>query len=810
MREMLNRFAAEYSAVEHKLKGLEDDQSSIHYPTVFLFVGDEARQAIEPMMRSNELKWDNNAGVIYLHISSGENTASRGTGLLAGSGKLGKQDSVDHDRRLPKIWHAALTNLVLDQSDKKSIRKKIGKSFYEGGGHLSLLNQTLRQASDAIADYGRLYASFDRLHLAVITRVDDPMNVLIPEVSLLAQSIFQQMFKSVQMDLYTLISEREQTETFGYSGAAGISFLRELEGMQQQDYSFSAKLQVTGDGLAIPVEHNHAPLFDLVYLLSDRNERGMTTSHGMQDNYEIICRILLLKNRKRKEVIDQSDSGSYNNSSFRNSLVAESGRQGYVSAGLATVMRPTYSIALTVLYHVFDHIAARLQRTPELGSKEKLAYFGLDAASMEARVNQTVPGEEKLADMAGLLTSGIRYDQLRRMTLREAEGALFGDGCDGFFHKHFVEMADIRLSEMNAAEEMRLTVSRHMKEQPHICFYQVSEWTDENAEGNVVSAIRSRMRDLAREITMAGEELAVIREMRVEDLKFQRLPFMDKQNLRAFIRTFFDTVYRQQWQLFRLETELALYRRLIIELELLHERFHLRVLQMNGLEFELKEAALTSIRLADDYIGQNVFDYYERVTHGVMLELEEKRGASFLFEERFIGNVTELLGQGEERLIERLIEVCRKQILRAEPFHQPFEEELLLRANVSVAYTNRKALSRGELFERLYRTLEDQASINIRLLDYTHEHRYEEKYLLGDLESEFIRYALSVDVKTRIYKLGCVHEKRSSGVEKLNLMGGFHMEDLMYYRNGKVYYETYLQNGYELHALEPILLPPLR
>lgn len=55
-----------------------------------------------------------------------------------------------------------------------------------------------------------------------------------------------------------------------------------------------------------------------------------------------------------------------------------------------------------------------------------------------------------------------------------------------------------------------------------------------------------------------------------------------------------------------------------------------------------------------------------------------------------------------------------------------------------------------------------------------------------------------------------MHEKRSSGVEKLNLMGGFHLEDLMYYRNGKAYYETYVQNGYEFHGVDPGQLPELR
>ncbi|MDZ7542386.1 transcription initiation factor TFIID, partial [Clostridium perfringens] len=135
---------------------------------------------------------------------------------------------------------------------------------------------------------------------------------------------------------------------------------------------------------------------------------------------------------------------------------------------------------------------------------------------------------------------------------------------------------------------------------------------------------------------------------------------------------------------------------------------------------------------------------------------------------------------------------------------------LLHRANVTVEYSNRQVLSKDELCKMLYRRLEEQAGIHVRLLDYTHEHRYEEKYFFGDNTSEFVRYALGADETSRIYKLGCVHEKRSSGVEKLNMMGGFHLEDLMFYRNGKVYYEHYVQNGYTFHGIDPDQLPVLR
>jgi hypothetical protein len=214
MRELLDRFASDYSAAEQKLSGLEDDQSSIHYPTVFLFIGDEAGHAIEPMIHSNELKWDNNAGVIYFHVSSSEVTLSDAPGNTGHH--VSSYQAVNLNRSAPKVIRVALSDIVDGKTDNRTKRKDIGTTFHKEGRHLVDLNRALRQVSDTIADYGRLYASFDRLHLAVITRVDDPLNVLVPEISLLAQSIFLQLFKSVQMDMYALINEREQSESFGF------------------------------------------------------------------------------------------------------------------------------------------------------------------------------------------------------------------------------------------------------------------------------------------------------------------------------------------------------------------------------------------------------------------------------------------------------------------------------------------------------------------------------------------------------------------------------------------------------------------
>ena len=42
------------------------------------------------------------------------------------------------------------------------------------------------------------------------------------------------------MDMYALINEREQIDSYGYASSVGVAFLRELELMQSREYSFSA------------------------------------------------------------------------------------------------------------------------------------------------------------------------------------------------------------------------------------------------------------------------------------------------------------------------------------------------------------------------------------------------------------------------------------------------------------------------------------------------------------------------------------------------------------------------------------------
>lgn len=793
-------YGEQYAAQEELLRSKGDGRSSIHYPALFLFIGDKVAPAITSVLDSCERKWDNAGGVMAMHAVSGVN------GEKAADGSKKGQDAGGRER----VMTMSLPGTA--GSDPRTVRHDVYREFHEDTRYLAEMNRVLRRLSNTIADYGRLYSSFDVIHLSIITRVDDPLNVLLPEITLLARAILGQSFKSVQSDLYAMINEREQGENFGYSSSVGLAFLRELDGMQSTDYSLSAPLLVTEEGLAIPVTHGPSALFDLVYLLSDKNERGMMSTNGMNDNYEIISHISLLKNRVRPVSDHATGHGGYNNMTFKSGIRGSTGRQGYASAGFSGERRPNVQIALAVLYHAFRRLAADMREGSGWNMRDRQSLLGLNPDSLREQATQLVPDIAGLTEMTGLMSHGRpSYNELRQLSLREAEQQLFGDGGEAYFRNNFVLASDRRVESTEPLRQWRAILAAQETSSPAVTFYQLAEWTaDRDDAGSVLHGLRQHMAGLRTAIYSTQGELDDLYAESVERQPFQRVPLFDKRTVRNFIHYLFSAVYGKRYELLFLESELALCSRLESTLEQLHVESISQVKAMESLEEELRVIALDSIGRTNETTGQNIMEYYRVVTEEVMKDIESRRGAKIFFSERYMGSISKLLEQGSAAVAERLIDVCQRELLTAEPFALSFEEELLRRANVAAAYENRQVLSREELFKRLYHSLEEGAAINVRLFEYTQEHRHEEKYFFGDSSSEFLRYAFGVDETTRIYRLGFVHEQRRSGVEKLNLMGGFHLEDLLYYRNGKVYYETYANNGYQLHGLAEEQLPELR
>ncbi|CAM4107032.1 transcription initiation factor TFIID [Saccharibacillus endophyticus] len=858
MNELLEQFAAAYAAREEELPGFAEGRSGLHYPAAFLFIGDRAAEAAVSLTELNARKYDNAAGIAYFHVAT--------NGL--------SEDALDrHPQAVRFRWDAFGSR----STEENTLRRDTHRAFvHSQADHLYELNRDLRRSSRMLSESGRLFASFDRLHLSVVVHADDVMNVLTPEISLLAGAVFGQSFKSVQTDLYVLVSDQEQSDSFGYSSSVGVSFLRELDLMQRPEYAFSAPLQVTENRLKIDVNHAPSPLFDLVYILSDKNERGIAAPGGLRGAYEIICHAHLLKNRRRDagtaaSIAGTADeqpleglktgAGQYNNSAFKSGLSGESGRRGLASGGFARVTRPDRSIALAVLYQFARGLNRRMRDIPDTPAAEQLAKLELDRVHMRGRAERLAPDEGKLEDMNGIMSSSVSYSSIRRMSLAEAEETLFGKAAESFFRGNFEGEAQRYLGEADIGRGLREYASRAAAEDARHGLYRIAAWSDPSESAQAApSALLERMREAMLERDGAREELDALYGGIVEDQPFKKALLRDSQNVRNFVRYFFEQVYGLKLRILRLDMEIEMYRRYEDALVELHSQYKATIRRVEQLEERLRRAAEYSARSADDYIGQNLMPYYERVVDAVMRDAEDRRGRDYYFEERRLGDLAALVSErpedaygtgggsagsgsgsggapgasglpapsygrgilsgiseaglsamhaGERRLLQRLQELCVREILGAEPLAQTYEQELLRRANVAVEYENRETMTKEDLFRILYRKLEERASITLRLFDYTQEHRHEEKYFFGDGNGEFMRYALNEEETSRIYRVGYVHERRSDGVEKLNLMGGFHIEDLMYYRNGRVYYDAYVKAGYLFHAIDAGSLPEI-
>lgn len=174
----------------------------------------------------------------------------------------------------------------------------------------------------------------------------------------------------------------------------------------------------------------------------------------------------------------------------------------------------------------------------------------------------------------------------------------------------------------------------------------------------------------------------------------------------------------------------------------------------------------------DEYTGQNIKAYYENLVNDIIVHIENIQGEAFYFDDKYIGSIHKLLIEGREQLLEKVIQFCSKYILSNEEFYKPFEEEFNKRANADVMDSSNNVLSKEELYRKLLNILDDNSAIKAYIMNYD-VRAYEEKYFFGDYESSFMKYAFNFDRNIRNYKIGYIHEKRASGIEKLSLMGGF-------------------------------------
>ncbi len=771
MQRELIAFAEQYDAEADRVIDDHAGQISMNNPLLFLFVGDQSLEALQAVYDANTRKWNNSRGVLYLHVYQ-ESTVER--------------DNV-FSFRLPAA-----------HSDRKKQRPELRAAFYEDPEVLAGLNRSIRSVSHTIAEYGKLYSSFQWMNVATVARVDDPCSIMLPEIAILLKTILGESFKLIQMDFYGLIRERHADEL---SSALGVSFLREMDAFQDRAYSFKGPLRVTEDQVKLEVEHGAAPLFDLVYLLSDKNEEGMFPEAGMDANYSILCNMNLLKNRKIVEE-DSRSQESYNNQHFRQHIQPSSSRETvYATAGFSRMKRPSKAIALTVASHLLKQVIGRLEEQSRLDRRSVAGVFGFQLDKIDRRVEPLLPGRESLEEMHGMLSESISSSELRRLTLGQAEERLFGEHAAAFFRKNMIEPAEKRLLQAEPERELQELVKARIINNPAYGLYSACLWTAEHDERSALHELHLLRKDTVKQLAEAEVAYQAMMQEPVEAQALSRFSLFEKTRIKQISRHIFDKLYGMKYDMLFLEMRMKWLDRCKHALEAIHSSLKGHVDAMKQLDKLLADTARQSVSEASDYLGRNIPEYYGSVVKEIMSDLQSRHGDAFLFDERYLGNVLHLLEQGADKLRDAVLVICKRDLFRYPQFGQSFEDELLQRANIGVNYEDRdKVLSKEELYRDLYVTLEDNAGMHMHIFNYLHKHRYEEKYFFADADSEFMQFAFTRDKGSRSYKLGCIHVPRSASIEKLNIMGGFQLDDMMYVINGRKYYESYQENGFQFHA----------
>ncbi|MEH7481731.1 hypothetical protein V7157_11750 [Neobacillus drentensis] len=775
MKELLQKYANTFSNQLEKMTLEENEQRSVNHPIVFLFLGDSVKEAMTSIMTINEEKWHNSTGVLYFHAY--------------------QNNTISHDNVLS-------IQLPGHQFDPKTIRRSIYESFYRDENFLIELNKTFRKLSSKIAEYGKVYSSLVKLNLCVVTAVDDPANILIQEFTLLLKSILQESFRQVEVDLYGLIKEKQDRENFALSTSLGISFFNELNQFQHDKFTFEKELQLEED-LRLPVVHPPSPLFDMVYLLSDKNEDGLISSDAGKQNYEIISNLNLLKNRKM--ITDYHEKmDSYNHQDFKRSFRGNSEEPVFASAGFSKVNRPNKAIALHAASHFFHELLTSLKASSSEKRENVLGLFELTEASFQKYYHDIIPSDEKLVDMNDMMGVSNSYQTVKRMSVKEAEEHLYEGGTERFFHTNFKEPVSEHLQTMNLKAHIERCLHENVINNEKYGLYCAYLWTSDSTGSNIsiLDEIHKMIREAKNERAEAEARLEQLYHRIVDSCDFKKsyLPFSDKKNLTSFLQYFFEGAYGLKYQMVKLEVKQAILKQYHVLLQENHQYLRAKIEIVDQVESLLKQTAAESLYDSDEYLDKNIAEYYGQMISSVTAKLKEKRGPHFFSDERFFGNLLSFLENGATDLIERLLFVCNREVLTQEEFQRSFEDELLERANVMTHYDNQDVLTKEDLFKQLNTRLSENSSIHIEVFNYKQEHRYEEKYFFGDFHSKFMKFALEKEQETRHFKVGCAHEKNSSGIEKLTLMGGFKLSDLMYYQRGEKYYKAYTEKGYEFHS----------
>lgn|GEM_PF-2683111 len=365
------------------------------------------------------------------------------------------------------------------------------------------------------------------------------------ETGQLLRKHFEEDFPVVHMSLFILLSESNLQEDFEARSAASLTLLKKVD-------SFQSK----------------SPIYNLAWLLSDRNERGMVSEENEKKNFEIIAALLFLNPQ---------------DSHFEESIPTS-----FASAGMAHLTKPHREIAFSVYRRVFSWLLKF--------NKESSAVDVLEHPAVLAAVGLP-PSEEKMAqDIESIAANNIKGRALHKKSIREAEEMLFGDRVRLFYEANFchsVDMADFDVEAVMAA----------VREQIAQAGLSAAEAYRDNYLITAIKDIESRIAGYAQEL-----------ELRYQSLYYHK-------TFQAIKRDAIVGIYVVRSQMERLM-------RLKNVMDIIQEALTAFCGRCEAFSRMLAEAeeALN----AEAVPGLHISEYYEQAAERVMEEYVSKNGENFI------------------------------------------------------------------------------------------------------------------------------------------------------------------------------------
>ncbi|ADK13654.1 MULTISPECIES: hypothetical protein [Clostridium] len=780
MEEVLKNFVEKYDLKVEKTIYDGDTKRNVNNPILFLFIGDSTEDAYEYIRNSIDKKWDNGRGAVFINVST--------------------KSVKDTDNSFNIQLHE-------DFKNKKTLRKDIRDRFYSDKEDLKNLNRKITEARDKLLSEGDMFNSFDSINISVITTSKDPLNVILTEVTVLLKKRMLEVFKLSSADLYVLIKSQNLGDEV-YEGAVTVGFFREVEYFQKDSFRFKEDIAVYGDETQLNVTWE-GPLFYLTYVLEEKNEKGIIPKGSMDNNYEIISYINLIKNREASSnAYSDTENQYYDNNIFKSNISYDNSMNRYISAGLSQVKRPNSAIAISVLGAFYERMLKEMNTLSKKQQEFINEILKIDEASIELQVEEILPEGVTIEDMQGIMTDNLKQveKKISSFNLREIEEKLYDDRCEKFFFENFQKPSEESVKNCDLENNMRTLIRKNILEDNKLNLYCAFNWTSE--EGETVNYIRNRRDSILKFVSKLNDEIKDIYETRFAP-SFGIKSFFSKgaQVKEAQEKIFLD-IYGRKLEILKLNISkkiLDIYEDILLKV---HSEISSYINRVKDIGQTIKSCENKVIEKQDKYTAQNVRAYYKNVVNDILDKLEKNFGKAFYLEDKYLGNTVENLKESDEKFLGKIIYFCTKYILSEDQFKKSFEEEFNERANVNVPNLETKVLSKEELYRKLYDMLDKNSALKIYIMNYDVK-PYMEKYFFGDYSSDFIKYAFDFDRKTRNYKIGYIDEIKSSGIEKLNLMGGFGAKDIIYVRNSMEFYNYCMENGYLIHGVDEKLLPEI-